>query len=108
MPYITGGLAVGDMEYSQNIRMIPPGPGLGIFKEGNDDTETKAGWMIGGGLEYAISNHWRLRGQYEYVDLGSDNFHTIGMGTATAGAFNGDHRVALREHNVSVALIYGF
>jgi outer membrane immunogenic protein len=107
MPYVTGGVAVGDMKFSQNIH-VPVGQQGHGFALGNDDTETKAGWMIGGGLEYAISHHWRLRGQYQYVDLGSVNFHTVGSGFALAGNYNGDHRAELREHNVSVALVYGF
>jgi hypothetical protein len=41
MPYITGGLAVGDMEYSQNIRMIPPGPGLGTLEKATTTLKRK-------------------------------------------------------------------
>jgi outer membrane immunogenic protein len=57
MPYVTGGLAVGDIKHS-------------VAGIGSSDT-TKAGWTIGGGLEAAIPNS-RLTAkiEYLYVDLG--------------------------------------
>lgn len=57
MPYVTGGLAVG------NIKTNIAGVGSG--------DSTKAGWTLGGGLEAAIPNS-RLTAkiEYLYVDLG--------------------------------------
>src|SRR6202035_3074212 len=44
MPYVTGGLAVGD------IRASTPGfPGA---------TNTNAGWTVGGGVEFALPGNW--------------------------------------------------
>jgi outer membrane immunogenic protein len=56
MPYVTGGLAVGDIKSSV--------AGVG------DATETKAGWTVGGGLEAHISGPWTAKLEYLYVDLG--------------------------------------
>jgi outer membrane immunogenic protein len=57
MPYITGGLAVGD------IKATTPGfPGI--------DT-TRTGWTVGGGVEFAIAGPWTAKLEYLYVDLGS-------------------------------------
>lgn len=56
MPYITGGLAVG------NIKTSITGVG--------DAHETRAGWTIGGGLEARISGPWSAKFEYLYVDLG--------------------------------------
>lgn len=59
LPYITGGLAVGD------IRATTPGfPG---------STATNAGWTIGAGVEVAIANNWSAKAEYLYVDLGHNN-----------------------------------
>jgi outer membrane immunogenic protein len=56
LPYVTGGLAVGDIK--ANV------PGLvGIDK-------TNAGWTVGSGLEFAISNNWTAKAEYLHVDLG--------------------------------------
>jgi outer membrane immunogenic protein len=59
LPYITGGLAVGD------IRAQTPG-----FASASQD---KAGWTIGAGLEGAITGNWTAKAEYLYVDLGSFN-----------------------------------
>jgi outer membrane immunogenic protein len=64
MPYITGGLAVGNIE--------PSAPG---FSGANT---TNAGWTIGGGIEFAIAGHWTAKAEYLYVDLGSINCSTCG------------------------------
>ena len=57
MPYITGGVAFGDIKAS--------GPGL----TGTDTTN--AGWTLGGGIEFAIAGHWTAKAEYLYVNLGS-------------------------------------
>ncbi len=56
MPYVTGGLAVGEIKTSI--------AGIG---SAND---TKAGWTAGAGLEAAIAGPWTAKVEYLYVDLG--------------------------------------
>lgn len=56
MPYVTGGLAVGDIKTDI--------AGVGSANE------TKAGWAAGGGLEYHISGPWTAKVEYLHVDLG--------------------------------------
>jgi outer membrane immunogenic protein len=56
LPYLTGGLAVGD------IKADPAGFG--------GESETKAGWTLGGGLEVAIAGPWTAKIEYLYADLG--------------------------------------
>jgi len=57
MPYVTGGLAVGNIKHS-------------ISGVGSADT-TKAGWTIGGGLEAALPvPRLTAKIEYLYVDLG--------------------------------------
>jgi outer membrane immunogenic protein len=57
MPYVTGGLAVGD------IKATTPGA------SGIDTTRT--GWTVGGGVEFAIAGPWTAKLEYLHVDLGS-------------------------------------
>jgi len=59
MPYVTGGLALGD------IRASTPG-----FAGNNT---TNAGWTVGAGVEVAIANNWSAKAEYLYVDLGKNN-----------------------------------
>ena len=59
LPYVTGGLAVGD------VRASTPGfPG---------DEATRAGWTAGGGFEFVIAGNWTAKAEYLYVDLGKFN-----------------------------------
>ena len=70
LPYVTGGAAFG------NIR-------TNIAGVGSAD-ESKAGWTVGGGVEYGLSGPWSIKAEYLYVDLGnggsvlgsSSKFHT--------------------------------
>ncbi len=59
MPFVTGGLAVGDIEASA----------LGF-----SETKTKAGWTLGGGVEVALAGPWTAKAEYLYVDLGNRSF----------------------------------
>ncbi len=69
LPYVTGGLAVGD------IAAATPGfPGA---------TSTNAGWTAGGGLEFALPGNWSAKAEYLHVDLGKFN-----CGTACGAAAN--------------------
>jgi len=61
MPYVTGGLAGGDISHS-------------ITGSGSSHT-TKAGWTLGGGLEGALPwPRWTAKVEYLYVDLGHGGF----------------------------------
>jgi outer membrane immunogenic protein len=56
LPYFTGGLAYG------GVKVGPVG--------GAKDTDTQAGWTVGGGVEYALTATWSLKAEYLYFDLG--------------------------------------
>jgi len=56
MPYVTGGLAVGD------IRAAAPG-----FAGGSS---TNPGWTVGGGIEFALPGNWTAKAEYLHVGLG--------------------------------------
>ena len=99
LPYVTGGLAVGDLDFSQEIES----PGS-TFRQGGSVDDTNAGWMIGGGLQYALTDHWSLRTQYQFIDLGDVHFDSEGNDVPTTGR----HRAELREHNASFAIMYKF
>ena len=53
LPYVTGGLAVGDINAST--------PG---FAGAHDH----AGWTVGGGLEFALPGNWSAKAEYLHVD----------------------------------------
>jgi outer membrane immunogenic protein len=72
LPYVTGGLAVGDLK--ANV------PGIGSA------SDTKAGWTAGGGLEVALGRNWTAKAEYLHVDLGNLNCATC-TGTASNVGF---------------------
>lgn len=64
----TGGAAFGKVKYSTNLDQTPV-DSLGSNQVGSVST-TKTGYVVGGGLEYALDSHWDLRAEYLYVNLG--------------------------------------
>lgn len=105
--YGTGGLAYGEVKI--NIADSEAfSTGLSRLWLG-DNSDVRVGWTAGGGLEYAFTNNWTLRGEYLYVDLG---------GSGTTANFQGTdplrsqiHYNASRENRFSVvraALSYKF
>ena len=102
MPYVTGGLALGDIDFEQSVFERD----TGFFHNIARRSDTEVGWFVGGGLEYALTNHLRLRAEYKYADLGSLTAHSVG--SAPFQGFTTDPKAELREHNASFALIYGF
>lgn len=65
--YITGGLALTQLSlsqvYSDNINFgAATGGSLSL-----SSSQTKVGWVIGGGLEHAIGNQWSVKAEYLYT-----------------------------------------
>ncbi|HET9857263.1 MAG TPA: outer membrane beta-barrel protein [Chthoniobacterales bacterium] len=100
LPYVTGGVAFGDIDFEQHVNAYDF-----TSHQGGTTDDTNVGWMVGGGMEYALTDHWRVRLQYQFVDLGDADFDH----KTDAPSFVGGHSEAeLREHNVSFAIMYGF
>lgn len=87
MPYVTGGLAYGDVSAS-----VTGTPGA---------SETQFGWTLGAGMEYAINGPWTAKLEYLYVDLGD---FACGTRCGTAGPDN----VEFQSHIVRAGLNYRF
>ena len=71
--YGTGGLAYGhvqtDGSFSGNV--TTPNP-ANAFNGSNtvSQSDIRAGWALGGGLEWMIAPHWTIKAEYLYFDLG--------------------------------------
>ena len=87
LPYVTGGLAVGD------IRAGFPGFATA--------STTNAGWTVGGGLEVALPGNWSAKAEYLHVDLGRFN---CGVDCGAAGTDN----VSMHDNVVRAGLNYHF
>lgn len=76
--YATGGVAFGESRY--NLTMTET---FG-FVAAVANTDTRVGWVAGGGIEWAFAPNWSLKGEYQYIDLGR---RTVGAAETTlAGA----------------------
>lgn len=56
MPYITGGAAFAQVKIDAGAA--------------GNETNTRIGWTIGGGFEYALWSSWSVKLEYLYADLG--------------------------------------
>ena len=65
--YITGGLAYGNAAAPNALVSMPLG--LAGLRTGSGNLQ--AGWTVGAGAEFAITNNWSVKGEYLYADLGS-------------------------------------
>ena len=60
LPYITGGLAMGDIKASSTTT-------------GLTASKTRLGWTLGLGVEYAMMTNWSVKLEYLYADLNKFN-----------------------------------
>jgi outer membrane immunogenic protein len=72
--YGTGGLAYANASLSTALTRVL-NDGTTACANNNCQTgstsETRVGWTIGGGTEWAFTNNWSLKAEYLYYDLGT-------------------------------------
>src|ERR1700730_904423 len=115
LPYVTGGLAVGD------IRAATPGfagatntsagwtagggLAVGDIRAATPGfagaTNTSAGWTAGAGLEVGLTGNWSAKAEYLYVDLGKFNCGTACNGLPT-------DNVSMHDNVVRAGVNYRF
>jgi outer membrane immunogenic protein len=81
--YATGGLAYGRVSTSAGFTTANSAyPAIGLstpWGTAGSTSSTRAGWTLGGGLEWMFAPRWSVKGEYLYYDLGSV---TYGLGTS--------------------------
>lgn len=114
--YATGGVAFGGFNTNFNGFGVGAG-GVPIFGS-TSVSDTRVGWTVGGGIQYAVTNNWSVRAEYRYTDFGSFNealFPGLGgigvtgpAGAIVRGAFlnGGDHHI--QQNLVQVGFDYKF
>jgi outer membrane immunogenic protein len=87
LTYVTGGLAYGGMKASDTLFQTGTngfiGAGSGSF------SDTRAGWTLGGGMEWMFAPKWSVKAEYLHYDLGTANFTSTPMGTPASAFFSG-------------------
>ncbi len=94
--FATGGAAFADIQHNYNV--------AGFYDPAGTYSSTRVGWTVGGGVEYALSNNWSVRGEYRYADFGHSANTTFG--SVVAGGISVDNHVV--EHRVTVGFSYKF
>lgn len=72
LAYGTGGVAWGDIHYSGTASA----PGVGYLAS-TSFSNTSDGFVVGGGLEWAMTHNWSLRAEYLYYRLGNGASATV-------------------------------
>jgi outer membrane immunogenic protein len=77
MIYATGGLAYGATNHTYSLAFANP-----PFNDGSalNTTDTKAGYAVGAGVEWAFYQNWSVKAEYLYYNLGSSTDVVIPSG----------------------------
>jgi outer membrane immunogenic protein len=91
--YATGGLAYGRVSTSAGFTTVNNAyPGVGLsstWGTAGSTSATRAGWTVGGGLEWMFAPHWSVKGEYLYYDLGSVTYGLGSSGSIVLPGFGG-------------------
>jgi outer membrane immunogenic protein len=104
MIYVTGGGAWAKIDSSSFFGNLAFGARGGL------QSDTRSGWTVGAGAEYALGYGWSVKGEYLYVDFGS--WTTFSQcPTATNGCLVGgstNESVNLKDHIFRAGMNYRF
>jgi opacity protein-like surface antigen len=99
--YGRGGVAYTHDRYdfeSGFLSLVPPFDGAS-----GSTSADRFGWTLGAGLEFALDQHWSVRGEYDYYGFGSDKVEFEDSGGANTKA-----EIERSEQLVTMALNYRF
>ena len=73
--YGTGGLAFGGVRNNLLATFtdggLTPVTAVGLNSFNNNNNNTRWGWVAGVGIEWMFAPNWSIKGEYQYIDLGS-------------------------------------
>ena len=98
--YVTGGLAYGNAAAPNAIVSMP----LAVFGARNGTPGLQAGWTLGAGAEFAVTNNWSIKGEYLYADLGSKGVTYTDAATLLPATVN----LKTADHIARVGVNYRF
>lgn len=101
--YGTGGVAFAGIK---NDFVDTTGFFTGFPGSNASFSKTRAGWTVGGGLEYAVTNNWSVRAEYRFSDFG--HLSNVPFNAALLPGFTFDSQHHLTESQVQVGFSYKF
>lgn len=84
LTYAKGGFAWANEDHGYDVQVSAPGPDR-ITLSGS---ETRRGWVVGAGTEYALANNWSLRGEYNFIKFPGHDFDFNGTRLYRTGFFD--------------------
>jgi outer membrane immunogenic protein len=105
MIYGTGGVAWANIEYAAQESNVPPTFAT-VFTSVDSHSQTKTGWVVGGGAEWMATPNILLRAEYLYYNLNSGN-NTSAFLFPNPGAFPAAFNYSWSNYNVQVVRIAG-
>jgi outer membrane immunogenic protein len=106
--YATGGAAGASIEATVDTTAWP---GSAVFPTTLNavysETQTRWGWTVGAGLEYAFAQNWSLKGEYLYVKFPNRSYFVTNPLPAFPG-FVVTRDVSTDDHIFRVGLNYRF
>jgi outer membrane immunogenic protein len=91
--YLTGGAAWAKIDASRGTLGNPIATGV-------QQSDTRDGWTVGGGIEYALGYGWSAKAEYLYVDFGDYRTFTncVNVGPGCPAGLGTNQNVNLKDH----------
>jgi outer membrane immunogenic protein len=74
LAYATGGFAYGDASSSNTLGTSVSNCVCALSPTGESSSSKRAGWTVGGGLEWMFAPNFTVKGEYLYYDFGSVSY----------------------------------
>lgn len=108
--YVTGGVALGGIENAA-ARFFTAPPTVW----GDSNSETRLGWTVGAGMEWAFARNWSIRAEYRYYHFGVNKFTRTNAPLSLLAQFIGvppdatiNHRFSTTLHTLRAGVSYRF
>jgi outer membrane immunogenic protein len=95
--YATGGFAYGEVK---DRALLTNGGATALLMKDS----TRAGFVVGGGVEYNFAPSWSVKLEYQYIDLGGETI----SGVSTNGVFLTSSNIDNKFQTVRIGLNYKF
>jgi outer membrane immunogenic protein len=110
--YATGGLAYGHTQTAASFSGAIVGP-IDFFPGATalSQSNTRAGWTVGGGLEWMFAPRWSVKGEYLFYDLGHVTLNqtlTLASAGGPSDSFNVQSRVHYNGNIARAGINYHF
>jgi outer membrane immunogenic protein len=102
MLYVTGGGAWAKIDASE---WVFAANGTGPIRTGHLESNTRSGWTVGAGAEYAVGYGWSVKGEFLYVKF--DDYTTFTTGPFAANSVS-PREVKLEDYIWRAGMNYKF